>query len=176
MFPHLESSAAVAKSDEESDGETPDEGARPCRGRSQDRGGKLSGMPGETVVCRSSSWAIGGRKVFLSVAIASSTESTEGNLLESSSFNVKTPAGHLAFGLMQILARNLAKDEPMNLSSSPAGHYLKHRHATKSTKSTRKLRTESLDRAEDLIVHITEDELEEPERRRARALLTGSPK
>ncbi len=50
-----------------------------------------------------------------SVAVAAHREPKEGNFLSSFSLKAQTPGKHLAFGLVQIFARGLAKDKKIDV-------------------------------------------------------------
>ncbi len=97
-----------------------------------------------------------------SVAIASSNEQQDGDLLKTFPHKAKSLVGHLAFGLVQIHTRGLVAGESIEVHLAPIVRDSERKHPRKLAELQSDLAAQcAVDRAEDLIEQIAEDELEE---------------
>ena len=161
VYPHHQPTAAAAKSDDEPGDDSTGE-KHQSRGRSKDRGRKRSQTPGKAGVCRASSWVTGDRTFRACAAPTSKGPLSEGRLLKSFKLSTTTPRGRVAFGTVRIYARELIDDESINCELEPVIRNPDYKHPAKLRDLPTKLAAEcAVDRAQDLIEQIKEDELEE---------------
>ncbi len=87
---------------------------------------------------------------------------TRGALVASFMLNIPTPLKYLAFGVVQICPRELAEDETPGLDIESIIRDANYRHPKKLGEISTELAAQcAVDRVEDIIEQIREDELEE---------------